>query len=93
MEYREETTWTIRFEVGASFADDYDGELDGYAWRERWQREVQPRLLAALMRELGGMPGWKIRPGNRGMSSHDEVLIHMDLLDSAESEAKTPTSS
>jgi hypothetical protein len=83
MEYREETTWTIRFEVSARFEDDYDGELDGYAWRERFHDEVQPRLLQALIRELGALRGWKVHPGNRGISSRDEVLIHMELHEGA----------
>ena len=87
MEYREETTWTIRFEAEAGFDDDYDGDLDGYAWRERFYRDVQPRVIAAIFRELKSLSGWKIRPGNRGMSSRDEVLIHMEL---DEPESPTP---
>ena len=78
MDYREETTWVIRIEAGASFDEDYDGEMDGYAWRERFYREVQPRVVAAVFRELSGLPGWKMRPGNRGLSSRDEVLVHLE---------------
>jgi hypothetical protein len=77
--YREETTWTIRIEAEARFDDDYDGDMDGYAWRERFHREVQPRIMAALFRELNALPEWKVRPGNRGLSSHDEVLVHLEL--------------
>jgi len=83
MEYREETTWVIRFEVGAGFDEEYDGELDGYAWREIFYRDIQPRVVAALFRELEKTPGWKIRPGNAGISSRDEVLIHMELDESS----------
>lgn len=85
MEYREELTWVIRFEASAEFPEDYDGELDGYAWREQFYRDVQPRVVAAVFRELAdiaqnkGAVKWHIRPGNRGMSSRDEVLIHIEL--------------
>ena len=83
MDYREETTWVIRFEAGASFGEEYDGELDGYAWRELFYRDIQPRVVAAIFRELEKTSGWKIRPGNRGLSSRDEVLIHMELDESS----------
>ena len=82
-DYREETTWTIRIEAGASFAEDYDGDMDGYAWRERFYRDIQPRVLATVLRELGATPGWKVRTGNRGLSSRDEVLIHLELAESS----------
>jgi hypothetical protein len=77
--YREETTWILRLEAGADFPEDYDGELDGYAWRERFFREVQPRVLAAVLRELAALPGWSVRTGNRGLPAQDEVLIHVNL--------------
>jgi hypothetical protein len=79
MTYREETTWVIRVEVGAEFAEDYDGEQDGYAWRDRFHRELQPRVAAAVLRELGNAPGWTVRTGNRGMSARDELLVIVEL--------------
>lgn len=79
MIHREDTTWAIRIEAGAEFDEAYDGELDGFAWRERFRREVQPRVLAAVLRELAATPGWRVRTGNRGLPAHDEVLIHLEL--------------
>jgi len=79
MDYREECEWTLRFEGSASFGEDYDGELDGYAWRERFYSEIAPRVLRAVFRELQDVPGWKIRPANRGRSSEDEVLVKVEL--------------
>lgn len=78
-DYREETTWTIRLEVGAAFPDDYDGEDDGYEWRARFQREIQPAIAAAVFRQLRALDGWKVRPGNRGIAATDELLIHLEL--------------
>lgn len=81
--HREEATWTIRIEAAAEFDDSYDGELDGFAWRDAQFRELQNRAIAAVLRALGATPGWRVRTGNRGIPGTDEVLVHVDLdLDS-----------
>lgn len=77
--HREETTWTIRIEATAEFDEAYDGELDGFAWREHQFRELQNKALGAVLRALAGAPGWRVRTGNRGLPSTDEVLVHVDL--------------
>jgi len=79
MTYREEATWTIRLEAGADFGEAYEGELDGYAWRDQQFREVQQRVLGAVLRELAATPGWRVRTGNRGLPATDEVTIHAEL--------------
>jgi len=84
MQHREETTWNIRIEASAEFDEDYDGELDGYVWREEMFREVQRRAAAAVLRELAAAPGWRVRTGNRGLPATDELLIHLELDASAE---------
>ncbi len=92
MPHREETTWNIRVVASAEFDDDYQGELDGYAWRDHHFREVQRRAVAALLRELAAAPGWRVRTGNRGLPATDEVLIYIELNASAE-DVTNPTSS
>lgn len=79
MVHREEVTWTIRIEASAEFDEGYDGELDGYAWRDNQFRELQNRATAAVLRALAGVPGWRVRTGNRGLPATDEVLVHVDL--------------
>ena len=79
MAYREEAIWNIRIEASAEFGDDYDGELDGYAWRDAQFRELQNRAVGAVLRALAGTPGWRVRTGNRGLAATDEVLVHVDL--------------
>jgi hypothetical protein len=79
MRHREETSWNLRIEASAEFDPDYDGELDGYVWREELFREVQRRAAAALLRELAAIPGWRVRTGNRGLPATDEILIHLEL--------------
>ena len=91
MTYREEATWAIRIEATADFGEDYQGELDGYAWREQQFRDVQRRVLAAVMRELTATPGWRVRTGNRGMATTDEVTVILEL--DADSEAFAPRGS
>jgi len=79
MVHREEVTWTIRIEATAEFDESYDGDLDGYAWRDRQFRELQNTATAAVLRTLAGVPGWRVRTGNRGLPATDEVLVHVDL--------------
>ena len=79
MVHREEATWTIRVEASAEFDDSYDGDLDGYAWREQRFRELQQRATTAVLRALAGVPGWRVRTGNRGLPATDEVLINVEL--------------
>lgn len=79
MVHREEVTWTIRIEASAEFDASYDGELDGYAWRDRQFRELQNRATAAVLRALASTPGWRVRTGNRGLAATDEVLVHVEL--------------
>jgi len=79
MVHREEATWTIRVEASAEFPESYDGELDGFMWREAQFRELQNRAVAAVLRALAGTPGWHVRTGNRGLPATDEVLVHVEL--------------
>jgi len=79
MTHREEATWTIRIEATAEFDEAYDGDLDGFAWREQQFRELQQRATQAVLRALASTPGWHVRTGNRGLSSQDEVLVHVAL--------------
>jgi len=79
MVHREEATWTIRIEASAEFDEAYDGELDGFAWREQQFRELQERAASAVLRALAGTPGFRVRTGNRGLPATDELLIHVEL--------------
>lgn len=78
MDYSEETTWTIRLEVEAKFPEDYEGEEDGYVWRERFRQEVQPAVATAVFRQLQALEGWKVRPANRGLPATEELLIRIE---------------
>jgi hypothetical protein len=88
MRHREETTWNIRIEASAEFDESYDGELDGYVWREDLFRQIQRRAASAVLRELAAAPGWRVHSGNRGLPATDELLIHIELDASAEEVAR-----
>ena len=88
MAYREEAIWNIRVEASAEFGDDYDGELDGYAWREAQFRELQNRAVTAVLRALAATPGWRVHTGNRGLAATDEVLVHVELDVDSEAHGK-----
>ena len=78
MDYREETSWAIRIEAAATFGEHYDGDDDGYAWRDAFVREIQPAIAAAVYRQLSALPGWTVRPGNRGLPATDELMIVLE---------------
>ena len=80
-DYREEHSFSIRLEAIARFGDDYDGDDDGFVWREDFHRKVQPKLTALVLsalQGLEGLEGWKVRTGNRGVSQTDEILIRLE---------------
>jgi len=79
MQHREEATWNIRIEASAEFAPGYEGELDGYEWRDRLFPAIQRRVTAAVLRELAAANGWRVRTGNRGLPATDELFILLEL--------------
>ena len=88
MVHREEVTWTIRIEAAAEFDEHYQGDLDGYAWRDDQLRELQNRATTAVLRALSAIPGWRVRTGNRGLPATDELLIHLELDTDSEAHAR-----
>ena len=66
MSHREEKTFTITLHLSAEFADDYEGDEDGFAWHERFQHSVRPLLVAALHDALRGQPRFRAVPAPRG---------------------------
>ena len=79
MTYTEERDFTLRFELRCEFPDDYDGELDGYAWMQEFP-PIAAEVLRAAMAAAARHPSWKVHTGNRGRSSEDEVTLVMTRL-------------
>jgi hypothetical protein len=78
-EYREEGELTIRIGLLAAFGDAYEGDDDGYAWLDRFRREVQPRLVRAVFEELRKDPSFDVIPVTRGRAPDENVEIEVRL--------------
>jgi hypothetical protein len=75
--YVEEREFNLRFELRAEFAEDYQGEDDGYEWAKEFP-DIAAEMVAAVAAVIGRHPGWKMRGGNRGRSSEDEITLVLE---------------
>ena len=57
--HREEREFSIVLNVSAEFDDDYAGDDDGFVWHERFERDLKPRLVAAVFDVLRSDPSWQ----------------------------------
>ena len=73
--YQEEKTFTFRFNLEASFPDEYEGEADNHAWVREWEAQIKPDLLKVLFESLRQHKSWKAHVRNRGISPADEIEI------------------
>ena len=72
--HREDKEFSVRLELTATFADDYEGDQDGFAWAAELPA-LKSAILAAVVQTIQRHGGWKVRPGNRGRSTEDEVTL------------------
>ena len=77
MPHREERKFVITLHLAAEFADDYEGDDDGYAWHERFERELKPRLVTAVYAALRAHPGFRVVPAPRGRSPDDALDVEV----------------
>jgi hypothetical protein len=75
MDHREERELSIQLHLSASFSDDYEGDEDGFVWHERWSKEIEPRLLAAIFDVLRSHPRFRAVPAPRGRDPETGVDI------------------
>jgi hypothetical protein len=80
--YREERRYRVEIELSAEFGPDYDGDDDGYAWAARWQQEVRPRLVRAVLETLAQAPGFRVTPVSRGASPEDALEVDVRFVGS-----------
>ncbi|GMV12629.1 MAG: hypothetical protein HS104_05840 [Polyangiaceae bacterium] len=83
MIHLEERELTIRIHLSASFDPDYDGDEDGYAWYERFQRELEPELVRALFGVLRSHPRFSALPAPRGGDPDSVREIAVSFVPSA----------
>ncbi len=77
MDYVEEREFLLRFEVRCPFPADYDGDEDGYAWVESF-RPIAAQIVQAAAAAAKAHPGWRVRFGNRGRSTEEEVTLILE---------------
>jgi hypothetical protein len=64
--HREERDFSIIVHVRAEFDDAYEGDDDGYAWHERFEETVKPRLIRATLEALRSDPAFRAVIAPRG---------------------------
>ena len=79
MRYTEDKTFTLRIDLIAEFPEDYEGELDGFEWHARWEREVRPSLVDAVLRALA-KEGWRVTPVNRGTPEAELFEVRVEPI-------------
>lgn len=75
MIHREERQFAIHLHLSAEFSEDYEGEDDGYAWFERFERDLKPRLLNAVFEVLSRDPKWEAVAAPRGRDPDTAIEI------------------
>lgn len=79
--FQEESTFTLRFNLEASFPEEYEGDDDHHAWVREWEAQVKPEVVKAVFDTLRRFPTWSSHVRNRGRSPRDEieVVLHKDF--------------
>ena len=75
--YREEGRFTIQLELSGEFGEDYEGELDGYAWLEDWKVAVRPKVVAAVFEALRANGKFDAIPVSRGANPDTTLEIEV----------------
>jgi hypothetical protein len=66
MPHREERSYSIDVNLVAEFDDSYEGDEDGFAWAQRFESVLKPRLVAAVTEALRTDPRFALLAAPRG---------------------------
>jgi hypothetical protein len=75
--HREEREFSVIFQLFSEFDDDYTGDDDGFAWHERFEQRLKPRLLAAIFDVLRSDPEWEALAAPRGRDPERALEISL----------------
>lgn len=64
--HREERSFAIELALVAEFDESYEGDEDGFAWHQRFEEVLKPRLVAAVTSALRGDPRFSLVAAPRG---------------------------
>jgi hypothetical protein len=83
--HREEREFSILVHVRADFDENYEGDEDGYAWHERFEDVLKPRLIRAALDALRSDPAFSVVLAPRGRDPERCVEIDVVLASSGHS--------
>ena len=75
--FHEEKTFQLKFNLEATFPEEYEGQDDEYAWLHDWETRIKPDVLKIVFEALRSYPSWNIHVRNRGKSPIEEIEIAM----------------
>lgn len=82
MKHREERRFVVEIHLSADFDEHYEGDDDGYAWANRWDEVVRPRVARAVFDALRSDAGWRVVAAPRGRNPGDVLEIAVERLGS-----------
>jgi hypothetical protein len=77
MPHREERSYSVELHLIAEFDDAYEGDEDGFAWFERFESGLKPRLAAAVSEALRADPRFQLLAAPRGKDP--ERVLELEL--------------
>jgi hypothetical protein len=66
MPHREERSYSIDVNLVAEFDEAYEGDEDGFAWVQRFEAALKPKLVAAVTEALRTDPRFSLLVAPRG---------------------------
>jgi hypothetical protein len=77
--HREERSFSIDVNLVAEFDDAYEGEEDGFAWVQRFESGLKPRLVAAVTEALRSDPRFTLLAAPRGKDPERTLELELRL--------------
>jgi hypothetical protein len=77
--HREERSYSIEVNLVAEFDDAYEGDEDGFAWFERFESGLKPRLTAAVIEALKSDPRFSLLVAPRGKDPDRTLELELRL--------------
>jgi hypothetical protein len=77
MPHREERSYTVDLNLVAEFDEGYEGEEDGFAWYERFEAQLKPKLIAAVAEALRTDPQFKLVAAPRGKDPERSLELEL----------------
>ncbi|RYZ09374.1 MAG: hypothetical protein EOO73_03500 [Myxococcales bacterium] len=78
--HREERSFSIELALVAEFDEAYEGDEDGFAWAERFDALLKPRLVAAITEALNADPRFQVRAAPRGKDPERTLELELRFV-------------